>query len=299
MPSNPESQSVERDGEVRLDGWSVLQVGGKDAADFLQRQTMNDIAALQAPGDLHWNGLLSAKGRVLALFLCLRSDDQTFLLLAPDRSAEELNVLLQRYVLRSKIALTVREELAAYGSWKDVDQAPTWGVLHAAIEATGASVTLPGALTLRTLRLRPESSASAPDPEASARWQLDDLRCGLPRLSADQSDKWTAHMLGLERLAAFSLKKGCYPGQEIIARTHYLGRSKRRLLRVDAESAIPDDSLVVSASGVEVGNTICKASWRNHHSALMVCSLDPAANETLLAGAVRVHPADFSVESLA
>ena len=65
-------------------------------------------------------------------------------------------------------------------------------------------------------------------------WRQSDLRYGVPRLSADQREQWTPQQLGLDRLNGYSVKKGCYPGQEIVARTHFLGKAKRalQLLRV-------------------------------------------------------------------
>ena len=69
-------------------------------------------------------------------------------------------------------------------------------------------------------------------------WRLENLRAGIPEIGAAQSERFTAHMLNLDLLDAVSLDKGCYPGQEIIARTHYRGASKRRLLRFEATAPV-------------------------------------------------------------
>ena len=76
-------------------------------------------------------------------------------------------------------------------------------------------------------------------PATDAAWLADDLAHGLPRLDESQREAWTPQMLSLERLHAFSLKKGCYPGQEIVARTHYLGQAKRALAQNRRHRACP------------------------------------------------------------
>jgi len=84
-----------------------------------------------------------------------------------------------------------------------------------------------------------------------ARWRAEDLVHGLPRLDAAQSEQWTPQMLSLERLRAFSVRKGCYPGQEIVARTHFLGKQKRELvlLRGDAPFEAGGDIASVASVG--------------------------------------------------
>ena len=73
-------------------------------------------------------------------------------------------------------------------------------------------------------------------PPPSHAGQAFDLEHGLPRLPASQAEHWTPQQLSLERLGAFSVKKGCYPGQEIVARTHFLGKAKRGLALLEGSS---------------------------------------------------------------
>ena len=77
---------------------------------------------------------------------------------------------------------------------------------------------------------RPTGRPRCTTPSLQARWFAHDLHAGLPRLPASQREQWTPQQLSLERLHAFSVKKGCYPGQEIVARTHFLGKAKRGLV---------------------------------------------------------------------
>src|SRR3546814_18548254 len=80
--------------------------------------------------------------------------------------------------------------------------------------------------------------ASTDDLDARARWAAFDLAHGLPRLAESQIEKWTPQQLSLERLHAYSVKKGCYPGQEIVARTHFLGQAKRGLALFECDAPL-------------------------------------------------------------
>ena len=86
-------------------------------------------------------------------------------------------------------------------------------------------------------------------------WQLDNLRAGIVQIDRSQSEAFTPHMLNLDLLGAVSLDKGCYPGQEIVARTHYRGATKRRMLRFEcAVATAPGDK--ISNAGRDVGEVV-------------------------------------------
>src|SRR5690606_25505940 len=82
------------------------------------------------------------------------------------------------------------------------------------------------------------TGATPDDPGAAARSRACDLAHGLPRLDAEPAGQWTPQQLSLDRLRAYSVKKGCYPGQEIVARTHFLGQAKRGVVRLGADRRI-------------------------------------------------------------
>ena len=106
--------------------------------------------------------------------------------------------------------------------------------------------------------------AEPDDAMAAAHWRRFDLQHGLPRLHGEQVEAWTPQQLSLERLHAFSVKKGCYPGQEIVARTHFLGKAKRGLMRLqgagigalgDVMAGTPGEAAPVDARAI--GQLIC------------------------------------------
>jgi hypothetical protein len=242
----PFKEMMETRALPRLAGFSILAVEGPESAAFLQAQTMNDVLAL-APGQWQWNGWLNPKGRVIALFALLRTTDERFLAILPDFPAAELLPRLQRFVFRARVRLQVADDLACAADF-DPSQPP----------APATDLDCSGDGGFRRLRLLPagSNSLSGADPETDARWYAQDLAHGLPRLPAAQVEAWTPQMLSLERLKAFSLRKGCYPGQEIVARTHYLGQAKRQLARL-AGAGLQAGIEVRDNSGHGLGSLVC------------------------------------------
>src|SRR5690606_7355288 len=159
-----------------------------------------------------WSGWLSPKGRVLALFVFLRRGPESAWLVLPDADAQGFADALKRFVFRSKVAIAVRDDLHVSGCFGNCG-------------GNDLVLELPD---MRMIRISDESGV--PDDDAVARWTIADLRAGIPRLPPSQHDKWTPQQLSLDRLGAYSVRKGCYPGQEIVARTHFLGKAKRGLV---------------------------------------------------------------------
>ena len=213
---------------------------------------MNDVAAL-ADGHWQWNGWLTAKGRVTALFALLRLDAETLWLLLPDTDPAELAAQLQRYVFRSKVVLSPKDVSVA-GRFSAPSHAA--GNRFAPLGEGWIELDMGGEDAPRSLRIGP--IAAPDDIGALAHWDAFDLAHGLPRLPASQAGQWTPQQLSLERLRAFSVSKGCYPGQEIVARTHFLGQAKRGLGLFESEAPLPVGS-EVSEDGRGIGTLIASA----------------------------------------
>ncbi|MEF3081280.1 folate-binding protein [Luteimonas sp. SMYT11W] len=216
-----------------------LTLRGRDCIAFVQAQFMSDVAAL-GDGQWQWSGWLTPKGRVIALFAVLRHSAEQLDLIVLDADVNALATSLKRYVFRSKVSIEVPDDLSASGRFAvpSIAQGAT-----AAIGTTGIELDVGTTAAPRTLVLGQAASGIAHDAEAQLRWRAFDIAHGLPRLDADQREQWTPQQLSLERLRAFSVAKGCYPGQEIVARTHFLGQAKRGLavLRSAAGAAPGDD----------------------------------------------------------
>jgi len=248
----------------------VITLDGRDAAAFAQAQFMNDVDTLQ-PGHWQWSGWLTPKGRVLALFALVKFSPERIWMLLPDADPDALAESLRRFVFRSKVVVAVREDLhvaAMFGP------AVATG---AAVVQHGDSVELDLGSPAIPRRLNVGMAQPPRDVAAAARWKLHDLEHGLPRLPADQFDRWTPQQLSLERLRGFSIKKGCYPGQEIVARTHFLGKAKRGLVLLESDAPVVAGTEVRTVDGVASGSVVAVAGAEGRHLALAVMPLEREA----------------------
>lgn len=252
MPNNPQTSQA---AWFALSDHRPVALSGRDAVAFTQAQTMNDVAALR-DGEWHWNGWLTAKGRVIALFAVVRIDAETLWLLLPDADADVFATRLRRFQFRSKVTIAVRDDLHIAGRLQASDLAS--GNHWAGDPGDAIELDLSGTLDAdhrgRSLRIGPRAEAPA-NASALAQWRRDDLEHGWPRLEASQVEQWTPQQLSLERLRAYSVKKGCYPGQEIVARTHFLGQAKRGLVLVRAAVPLSTGAELLSG-GATVGSVI-------------------------------------------
>lgn len=228
-----------------LPGQHVVALQGRDAVAFAQAQCMNDVAAL-GDGQWQWNGWLTPKGRLVALFALLRRDAETLWLLLPDADAGDFAARLQKFVFRSRLQITVRDDLVVSGAFAAPRTA--LGAQAASTDDGAVELDFSGSADPRALRIA--SMAATDEAEQALRWRQADLAHGLPRLPAEAAEQWTPQQLSLERLRAYSVRKGCYPGQEIVARTHFLGQAKRGLVLLESEVPIADGDEVSEGDAV-------------------------------------------------
>lgn len=263
----------------------VIELTGRDAPAFAQSQFMNDVLSL-ASGRWQWNGWLTPKGRVIALFALALLDDERLWLVLPDADPDAFAAALRRFVFRSKVTIGVRGDLGATGSF-----APPVAAAGADLALLDEVVELDAGTESRSraLRLGPVDERIRDSGEAA--WMLVDLQAGLPRLGAAQVERWTPQQLSLERLGAFSVKKGCYPGQEIVARTHFLGQAKRGLALFEADGPITGTD-IEGADGAW-GAVVSAASHAGRHLLLGVGSIDALPDRPTSAGVgLRALPLD-------
>ncbi len=263
-----------------IPGWSVISLHGADASRFAQAQFMGDVDALRS-GHWQWNGWLTPKGRVIALFALLRLDAERLLLLLADAAPEGFVSALSRYVFRSKVRIAHEAGLSVRGRFGPPDRA-SGAAFDGSTAALDLQLDFGGDAEARTLAIG--SDVAPEDAASAARWHAFDLAHGLPRLRSDQAGQWTPQQLSLDRLRAYSVKKGCYPGQEIVARTHFLGQAKRGLVRLAADAPLADAGDVCDGSAPErpAGTIIATAG----NEALAVLPLDVDADAWLVDGTV-------------
>jgi tRNA-modifying protein YgfZ len=231
-------------GFSELRGAGLIAVRGEDAIAFLHAQLTSDVAAL-APLQTQYSGYCTAKGRVRATFLLWRTHDEVTLQL-PETLRAELQATLARYVLRSRVQLSpATDAVRLFGVWgsdaPDVLRRVLGNVPGAAHEllVSGAmrvarvpvdrfivAVTADEAEPVR----RALRSDMPEEPEVA--WSRHEIEAGIPAVLRESQDRYVPQMLNFDLIGAVSYTKGCYPGQEIVARMHYLGRLKERMYRI-------------------------------------------------------------------
>ena len=206
---------------ARLNRYGLLVVTGADARDFLHAQLTNDIQNLPADRAA-LAGWCTAKGRLLASFLVIPSGEGFLLQLARDL-APTVAKRLSMYVLRSKVKIADESDAwAQYGVWDKM-----LSVSGVAWDGGAVSVRVDEARFLRIGR-----GLSLATNKTEDDWTLEEIRAGRPLISAATQDQFVPQMVNFETLGAVNFQKGCYPGQEIVARAQYRGEVKRRLKRV-------------------------------------------------------------------
>ncbi|MEO5831593.1 MAG: folate-binding protein [Rhodanobacter sp.] len=207
----------------------TLLIEGADASSFAHAQFSSAVSSL-AVGRWQFSAWLDPKGRVLALFHLVRLADDRYLLLLRGGSAAAIAAALQRFVFRSKLRiLALPPRGLATGP-----ALPQGVVVMASSDAdSGAEDHAPLSLGCDSHSLNITSSDSGDDA-----WRLPELRSGWPWLVESCLGNLLPAALSLQRLHAVAVDKGCYPGQEIVARLHFRGGHKRHLHRVSLLQAV-------------------------------------------------------------
>ncbi|CAN5202387.1 folate-binding protein YgfZ [soil metagenome] len=245
------------DGAVRLTHWGLIRARGEEAAKFLQGQLTNDVASLAA-GQTRLAGFCSAKGRLQASFLVWKAADGDLMLAC---SASVLPATLKRlsmFVMRAKCKLSdASGELALWGL-AGASAAALVGDLGvgATHDADGATVIhlADAAGSARALRIAPADATTSAPAIALDAWRWLEVQAGIPIIEAATVDQFVPQMLNYELVGGVDFQKGCYPGQEIVARSQYRGTIKRRmfLFDIDGNADADADGKRAPAAGKEV-----------------------------------------------
>ena len=230
---------------------AVARFSGDDAGDFLQSQLSADILALQ-PGDSGLACYCTPKGQVLGLLLVGRRQD-SYLLAANAVLLPGILRRLRMYVMRSKVLIEEADDLHVEGR-------P--GPLYDFVENSDAAGNSPG-------------------------WRAMELKSGVTWLNEGSSEKFIPQMLGLDQIGAVSFKKGCYPGQEIVARARYLGKVNRNPLLLE----------ISGKPGVEPGEKV-QVRRGDAWSSAVVVDLAPSGDENLVIFTVASAEPDLPAEEL-
>ncbi len=258
----------------KLPTYSLLKCSGADATAFLQGQLTSNVQALPA-GFSQYSGYCTPKGRLLASFLLWQQHDNWFLLL-PRELCDSIRKRLSMFVLRSKVTITdISNDYTCFGvSGTGIDSiaATLVGIAprkpHEVAHATDITVLhLPIErylmMTNATKAVEVQNTLAAASAEQPATiWEAWNIRAGVPVIYPSTQEQFVPQTVNFDLIGAVSFDKGCYPGQEIVARTHYLGKLKQRMMRarIDAETPPqPGDKLYSTAHGDQANGMVVNA----------------------------------------
>lgn len=223
---------------VTLDNLSCIEISGPDSKGFLQSQFTNDVSTLE-PDSYQLNAYCNPKGRALAVFRLLKTDDTYSLLLPPDL-APGIIKRLQMYKMRAKVEIIEAEDAALIGAINlDLGNfKPSCRVLT--VDQN------------RTMVIADHASANeilnnhAMQVAESDLWRISEIVSGTPQVYAATSEEFIPQHINLDLISAVSFSKGCYPGQEIVARLRYLGKMKQRMIA----GTVQDETGIEPGQGV-------------------------------------------------
>lgn len=260
----------------------LIRVAGEDAVEFLQGQLTNDIREL-TDSNLLLSAYCNPKGRIFSNFWIFRRGDEIFLQLPGDR-LEAIQKRLSMFLLRSKANLTdAGDELIRIGTIGPKAECRLKELIPALPEGERQAVQHEGLTILRLPSITPrfeiigeptqikdlwQELAEQINPSNSSRWQLEDIRSGIPNVYSATAEAFIPHMLNMQLLDGISFTKGCYCGQEVVARTQYRGTLKRRmyLSHIDSEQQ------------PKPGDELFSPSAESDQGAGMVVDAQPAPN---------------------
>lgn len=273
---NPQVERLamrDRDVLIDLSPWSLLRVSGPDATSFLNAQLTNEVGLVEAMRS-QLSAWCSAQGRMLALFRVFRRGEDYYLQL-PSTLLEEISKRLRMYVLRAKVKIeTVDAELVRVGVVGPHAESLLQSVAGPIPAGVDAVVTQGAVTLLRLSGIHPRFEIVAPPTEAMALWEKlsahavavspagwswHDIMAGVPTVLPPTREAFVPQMANLELIGGVHFKKGCYPGQEIVARMQYLGRLKQRMWRAHVDGAAPVPGTAIhapGANGQSVGSVV-------------------------------------------
>ncbi|WP_296753855.1 folate-binding protein [Thiobacillus sp.] len=274
----------------------VMAFRGDDAATFLQNQLTNDVRVLHADA-AQWSGYCSPKGRLLGNFLMWRQGEDFCLQLSGDILAGLLK-RLSMFILRAKVqgrdASDESVRLVVAGPQApDAVRAAMGAIPEAAMRtvATEAGTVVRVGEDKFVLSITPERAAGvweglrgSATPVGAPVWDWLRLNAGIPMIVAATQEQFVPQMVNLEAIGGVSFQKGCYPGQEIVARSQYLGKLKRRmfLAHVDAEAAAGDSLYSADLAGQTTGTVVNAApAPAGGFDVLAVAQVESANTHTL------------------
>lgn len=238
------------EGTCALPHLGVIRARGDEARKFLQGQLTNDFGLL-GPSDARLAAFCSAKGRMLATFVGFEREPGDVLLVTPRDTLTATLKRLSMFVLRAKVKLTdASDEFSLQGLAGSAAEAATPGLQPWGKRRDGEADLVrlyPADAQARVLRVAPAGD-SIPETLPVALWLWGEVRSGIAQVTAPIVEAFVPQMLNYESVGGVNFKKGCYPGQEVVARSQFRGTLKRRAFLVHADTELQAGQEVFDAA---------------------------------------------------
>lgn len=205
-----------------LDHYSIIEISGEDHLDFLQGQLTNDIKKNEKK--FIYSGMCNPKGRLFAFLRILRTpDSSSIFFVIPSSLADAVQKRLMMFILRAKVVIQKAENFHLIGI---IDDNPLIDI------SADRKLNLPDQ-TNRSVTIFQDNDlykqiTTKHSFDDISNWIKKDIEFGIPEIMEQTQEKFLVHTCNLDLIDAVNFKKGCYTGQEIVARTHYLGKPKHR-----------------------------------------------------------------------
>lgn len=263
----------------RLSSLGIVRISGKDALAFLHSQLSNHILELKI-GEACYAAYTSVQGRVIANGIVIHQLDNELLFIVKRNLIERLLETLDFYKVRRLVKL--EDQSNNYSITAEIDKnaitTPPFPFKFASYKQ--ADVLVIACPDGSTIRLSPEDDLCSINMDNS--WQLFEIKQGISWIESSSSGKYVPQMLNLEHLGALHFKKGCYPGQEVIARAQYRGVVRRRPALLIANKQL-DVASAVYANKEVIGSIVACAKQADQHYAALAVLKTSAKNESLYA----------------
>ena len=225
---------------VPLSHWGVIRAVGADAAQFLNGQLTQDVLSLGLT-QARLAGYCSAKGRLLASFVVWKASDDEVLLACHASVLVATLKRLSMFVMRAQCKLSdASADVALIGTsgeraQRATEGLPVWGQRT---DANDSWIRLPDVARIARAWQVTKGVALVANPLALAAWQRLEVDSGIVTIETATVDRFVPQMLNFELIGAVNFQKGCYPGQEVVARSQYRGTTKRRTFLFAADAPI-------------------------------------------------------------
>ena len=250
--------------QQHLSHLAILTISGEQAATFLQGQLTCDVNALEH-GQSTPGGYCNHQGRLVATFHLLKWKNDFLMILAHDL-LNDIQTSLQKFGAFSQVTVTPAEDSAVFSTFKSSNNEHPFIPIDAN----------------RGYIIAPHSKDKSLDNQDSInKWQEQNIASGLAHVEKATQLLWTPQMIDLEKIHGVSFTKGCYLGQEVVARTQHLGKLKRHLYQATVNKALNPGDAIKTEEEQPAGHVVC--STQKNGDNLILCVLHQAMLEKTLA----------------